>query len=99
MHPANICALQAANIHHAGQTNSHSLDFDEPGLLERVKTIKSAGIALASAGRLVKNLCALKSSSFLGAEAAFTIAIFVLLQTVRVNGLSFPRSIILTVSK
>lgn len=50
MHPANINALQAAKISYAGLANNHTLDFSEPGLLETVKTVKSAGVAFAGAG-------------------------------------------------
>ncbi|KXL43079.1 hypothetical protein M433DRAFT_5962 [Acidomyces richmondensis BFW] len=50
MHPANVSALQAANIHYAGLANNHTLDFGEPGLLETIRTIRSARIAFAGAG-------------------------------------------------
>jgi poly-gamma-glutamate capsule biosynthesis protein CapA/YwtB (metallophosphatase superfamily) len=32
MHPANISALTAANIHYAGLANNHTLDFSQAGL-------------------------------------------------------------------
>lgn len=50
MHPANISALHAAKIHYAGLANNHTLDFDEPGLAETVKTVREAGLAFAGAG-------------------------------------------------
>ena len=50
MHPANITALHAANIHYAGLANNHTLDFREAGLVDTVNTVKEAGVAFAGAG-------------------------------------------------
>lgn len=50
MHPANIEALKAANIHYAGLANNHTLDFSEEGLVETVRTVNAADIAFAGAG-------------------------------------------------
>lgn len=50
MHPANIAALQAAQVDYAGLANNHTLDFCDEGLLETVQTVKAAGVAFAGAG-------------------------------------------------
>jgi poly-gamma-glutamate capsule biosynthesis protein CapA/YwtB (metallophosphatase superfamily) len=50
MHPANIVALKEARVDYASLANNHTLDFCEEGLLETVRTLKSAGIAFAGAG-------------------------------------------------
>ncbi|KAF2486469.1 putative polyglutamate biosynthesis protein [Neohortaea acidophila] len=57
MHPANISALEAARIDHAGLANNHTLDFCEPGLLETVRTVRKAGIACAGAGESEEEAC------------------------------------------
>ncbi|KAF2101768.1 putative polyglutamate biosynthesis protein [Rhizodiscina lignyota] len=50
MHPANVVALQAANVDYASLANNHTLDFKFEGLIETVHTLKQAGIAFAGAG-------------------------------------------------
>lgn len=50
MHPANIGCLAAARIDCCVLANNHVLDWDEPGLVETLGTLRSAGLAYAGAG-------------------------------------------------
>jgi poly-gamma-glutamate capsule biosynthesis protein CapA/YwtB (metallophosphatase superfamily) len=54
MHPANVKALQAAQIDYAGLANNHTLDFCEEGLIDTVGTVREAGIAYAGAGESIE---------------------------------------------
>jgi len=50
MHPKNVPVLTAAGIDCAVLANNHVLDWGEAGLLETLKTLKTAGISTAGAG-------------------------------------------------
>lgn len=49
-HPANIRSIVDAGISYVSLANNHTLDFQEPGLLETVQAVHEAGIAHAGAG-------------------------------------------------
>jgi len=51
MHPANVPVLTAASIDCCALANNHMLDWGEAGLLETLDVVKSAGVAVAGAGR------------------------------------------------
>lgn len=50
MHPLNIGCLAAGRIDCCVLANNHVLDWDEPGLVETLDTLRHAGIAYAGAG-------------------------------------------------
>ncbi|BCH17464.1 CapA family protein [Mesorhizobium sp. L-2-11] len=50
MNPANIGCLAAARIDCCVLANNHVLDWDEPGLVETLDTLRLAGLAYAGAG-------------------------------------------------
>ncbi|RWN93311.1 CapA family protein [Mesorhizobium sp.] len=50
MNPANIGCLAAARINCCVLANNHVLDWDEPGLVETLDTLRLAGLAYAGAG-------------------------------------------------
>lgn len=50
MHPKNVDILTAAGIDFCSLANNHTLDWERPGLLETIKTLREAGIAFAGAG-------------------------------------------------
>ncbi|HLT02090.1 MAG TPA: CapA family protein [Geminicoccaceae bacterium] len=50
MHPANVPVLGAAGIDCCVLANNHVLDWGEGGLLDTLRTLEQAGIALAGAG-------------------------------------------------
>lgn len=49
--PDRVKCLQEAHIHAVTLANNHILDFSEPGLIETIDTLKSAGILSVGAGR------------------------------------------------
>ncbi|CAK3885785.1 hypothetical protein DOTSEDRAFT_76908 [Lecanosticta acicola] len=51
MHPENIRAHRASNVHYAGVANNHTLDSGETGLTETIKAVQQAGIAFAGPGK------------------------------------------------
>ncbi|KAF2655523.1 polyglutamate biosynthesis protein [Lophiostoma macrostomum CBS 122681] len=57
MHPTNIQCLKEARVSYVSLANNHTLDFAGPGLLETVRTVKSAGIAFAGAGESRDEAC------------------------------------------
>ncbi|TIX83066.1 MAG: CapA family protein [Mesorhizobium sp.] len=50
MNPANIGCLAAARVSCCVLANNHVLDWDEPGLVETLDTLRHAGLAYAGAG-------------------------------------------------
>jgi poly-gamma-glutamate capsule biosynthesis protein CapA/YwtB (metallophosphatase superfamily) len=50
MHPGNIPCLLVAGIDCCVLANNHILDWDVCGLIERLETLKQAGIATSGAG-------------------------------------------------
>ncbi|MCF6109910.1 CapA family protein [Mesorhizobium muleiense] len=50
MNPANIGCLAAARVDCCVLANNHVLDWDEPGLVETLDTLRLAGLAYAGAG-------------------------------------------------
>lgn len=50
-HPHNVAILQAARLDCVALANNHALDWGTDGLLETLDTLRSAGIAVAGAGR------------------------------------------------
>ncbi|RWQ62573.1 CapA family protein [Mesorhizobium sp.] len=50
MNPANIGCLAAARVSCCVLANNHVLDWDEPGLVETLGTLRHAGLAYAGAG-------------------------------------------------
>ncbi|TIM61462.1 MAG: CapA family protein, partial [Mesorhizobium sp.] len=50
MNPANIGCMAAARIDCCVLANNHVLDWDEPGLVETLDTLRLAGLACAGAG-------------------------------------------------
>lgn len=53
MHPANVEVLTAAGINFCSLGNNHTLDWSRPGLIETIKTLRHAGIAMAGAGESI----------------------------------------------
>lgn len=51
MHPMNVAVLTTAGIDLASLANNHVLDWQRPGLLETLQTLKEAGITYAGAGQ------------------------------------------------
>lgn len=51
MHPANVACLLRAGIHCCVLANNHVLDWGAAGLLETLRTLESAGLRFAGAGR------------------------------------------------
>lgn len=51
MNPANIGCLAAARVSCCVLANNHVLDWDEPGLVETLDTLRHAGLAYTGAGR------------------------------------------------
>ncbi|MDN5881863.1 MAG: CapA family protein, partial [Nitrosospira sp.] len=54
MHPDNIPCITAANIDCCALANNHVLDWGYAGLAETLKTLKTAGIKTAGAGRNIQ---------------------------------------------
>ncbi|MDN5836859.1 MAG: CapA family protein [Nitrosospira sp.] len=54
MHPDNIPCITAANIDCCALANNHVLDWGYEGLAETLKTLKTAGIKTAGAGRNIQ---------------------------------------------
>lgn len=50
MHPQNIPTITAAGVDVCTLANNHTLDWCEPGFIETLNTLHSAGIATAGAG-------------------------------------------------
>ncbi|RUU12273.1 poly-gamma-glutamate biosynthesis protein, partial [Mesorhizobium sp. M6A.T.Ca.TU.002.02.2.1] len=50
MNPANIGCLAAAQVSCCVLANNHVLDWDEPGLVETLDTLRHAGLVYAGAG-------------------------------------------------
>ncbi|MGH9456385.1 MAG: CapA family protein [Thermoanaerobaculia bacterium] len=50
MHPANVDVLAAARIDCAVLANNHVLDWGREGLLESLRAVRGAGVAVAGAG-------------------------------------------------
>lgn len=55
--PDRVQTLQAAHIDVASLANNHSLDFKEPGLIETLATLDSAGIHHVGAGINIEQAC------------------------------------------
>lgn len=51
MHPRNVSCLTAAGIHCCVLANNHVLDWGRAGLEETIRTLRSAGMEIAGAGR------------------------------------------------
>lgn len=51
MHPKNIKVLTSAGIDYSSLANNHTLDWERPGLLETLITLKKSGIVYGGAGR------------------------------------------------
>lgn len=51
MHPANVDILTAASIDFCSLANNHTLDWSRKGLIEMLRVLKKANIAVAGAGR------------------------------------------------
>jgi poly-gamma-glutamate capsule biosynthesis protein CapA/YwtB (metallophosphatase superfamily) len=58
MHPRNVPALSAADIHCCSLANNHVLDWGYGGLDETLKSLHQAGIATAGAGNNLQEACA-----------------------------------------
>jgi poly-gamma-glutamate synthesis protein (capsule biosynthesis protein) len=50
MHPGNIAVISTARIHCCVLANNHVLDWSEPGLIQTVSSLSSAGAVPAGAG-------------------------------------------------
>ena len=54
MHPKNVKVLTSAGIDFCSLANNHILDWERPGLIETLETLKESGIVVAGAGKNTK---------------------------------------------